>query len=124
MLVLFLIHGIFHHFSHGASESIYSLCYEFNLNNCNFGFAFMNAEEKTPTEGDIMAAVRRASLCRAFTPVLVGSALKNKGVQPLLDAVLNYLPNPGQVDNIALHEKEGFVLVTFIVTSPSCQMPS
>jgi elongation factor G len=67
----------------------------------------MFLEEKTPTEGDIMAAIRRASLCRAFTPVLVGSALKNKGVQPLLDAVLNYLPNPGEVENIALHEKEG-----------------
>jgi len=67
----------------------------------------MFLEEKTPMEGDIMAAVRRASLCRAFTPVLVGSALKNKGVQPLLDAVLNYLPNPGEVENIALHEKEG-----------------
>ncbi|XP_069692230.1 elongation factor G, mitochondrial [Periplaneta americana] len=67
----------------------------------------MFLEEKTPSEGDIMAAIRRACLRRTFTPVLVGSALKNKGVQPLLDAVIDYLPNPGEVENIALREKEG-----------------
>ncbi|PSN32795.1 Elongation factor G [Blattella germanica] len=67
----------------------------------------MFLEEKTPNEGDIMAAIRRSCLRRDFTPVLVGTALKNKGVQPLLDAVLQYLPNPGEVENIALSEKEG-----------------
>lgn len=57
------------------------------------------------TEKDIMDAIRRACLKRKFTPVLVGTALKNKGVQPLLNAVIDYLPNPGEVENYALRAK-------------------
>ncbi|XP_031619076.1 elongation factor G, mitochondrial [Contarinia nasturtii] len=67
----------------------------------------MFLEEKTITIPDIKAAIRRSCLKRKFTPVMVGTALKNKGVQPLLDAVVEYLPHPGEVSNIALVEKEG-----------------
>ena len=42
----------------------------------------------------IKAAIRKATLANAITPVLCGSSFKNKGVQPLLDAVLDYLPSP------------------------------
>ncbi|XP_068567646.1 elongation factor G, mitochondrial [Cebidichthys violaceus] len=61
----------------------------------------MFLEEKIPTNDDLKAAIRRATVQRLFTPVLVGTALKNKGVQPLLDAVLDYLPNPTEVKNYA-----------------------
>jgi elongation factor G len=67
----------------------------------------MFIEEKTPTIDDLKNAIRRSCLKRKFTPVFVGTALKNKGVQPLLDGVLDYLPNPAQVENIALVEVSG-----------------
>ncbi|XP_028139211.2 elongation factor G, mitochondrial [Diabrotica virgifera virgifera] len=78
-----------------------------HLSNCDEHFGEMYIEEKPITEADIKAAIRRSCLKRAFTPVFVGTALKNKGVQPLLDGVLDYLPNPGEVTNYALKEKEG-----------------
>ncbi|XP_019533288.2 elongation factor G, mitochondrial [Aedes albopictus] len=78
-----------------------------HLSNVDESIGELFLEEKTPSEQDIMAAIRRTALKRTFTPVLVGTALKNKGVQPLLDAVLNYLPHPGEVENIALIEKKG-----------------
>ncbi|XP_017853754.1 elongation factor G, mitochondrial [Drosophila busckii] len=64
-------------------------------------------EEKAITESDIKAALRRSCIKRTFTPVLVGTALKNKGVQPLLDAVIDYLPHPGEVENLAFIEHSG-----------------
>ncbi|KAM6932854.1 elongation factor G, mitochondrial [Lycodopsis pacificus] len=66
----------------------------------------MFLEEKIPTKDDLKAAIRRATVQRLFTPVLVGTALKNKGVQPLLDAVLDYLPNPTEVKNYAILNDE------------------
>ena len=67
----------------------------------------MFLEEKEITVNDIKGAIRRTCLKRTFTPVMVGTALKNKGVQPLLDAVIEYLPHPGEVTNVALIEREG-----------------
>lgn len=69
------------------------------------GNAFL--EEKEITIADIKAAIRRQCVSRAFTPVFVGTARSNKGVQPLLDAVVDYLPHPGEVENIANIEREG-----------------
>ena len=50
---------------------------------------------------DIRAAIRRATLALKMTPVMCGSAIKNKGVQLLLDGVVHYLPNPTDVVNEA-----------------------
>ena len=50
---------------------------------------------------DIRAAIRRATLALKMTPVMCGSAIKNKGVQLLLDGVVYYLPNPTEVLNEA-----------------------
>jgi elongation factor G len=47
-------------------------------------------------------AIRRGTLAESFVPVMVGSAYKNKGIQLLLDAVTNYLPDPTEVKNFAL----------------------
>jgi elongation factor G len=58
-------------------------------------------EEKV-TEDLIHEAVRRGTLSQSLTPVFIGSAYKNKGVQPLLDAVTRYLPSPLDVENTAV----------------------
>jgi len=52
------------------------------------------------SEGDLLRAVREAALAAKLVPVMCGSALKNKGVQPLLDAVVNFLPSPEDVPPI------------------------
>lgn len=64
--------------------------------------AFLDDEPISPT--DLEEAVRRATVARKFIPVFMGSAFKNKGVQPLLNAVLNYLPCPTEVSNYALDQ--------------------
>ncbi len=59
-------------------------------------------EEAEITPELIIEAVRRGTIQRKLTPVLMGSAYKNKGVQPLLDAVAHYLPAPYDIKNEAL----------------------
>jgi elongation factor G len=63
-------------------------------------------EEECTTE-DLVPAIRRATVSFKGTPVLLGSAYKNKGVQLLLDAVRDYLPMPAEVENMALDQDHG-----------------
>jgi elongation factor G len=58
-------------------------------------------EGTEPDEEQLVAAIRRATIASAVTPVLCGSAFKNKGVQPMLDAIVDFLPSP--VDIPAIH---------------------
>ena len=61
--------------------------------------------EGTPTEEMIRKAVRTGTLSLELVPVFMGSAYKNKGVQPMLDAVTEYLPAPKDIKNTALDLK-------------------
>lgn len=61
---------------------------------------FLSAKEVTTEE--LSAAIRRATLALKFVPVFCGSAFKNKGVQTLLDGIGHFLPDPTQVENVAL----------------------
>ena len=58
--------------------------------------------EENVTPELIKDAVRKGTISLQLCPVFMGSAYKNKGIQPLLDGVVNYLPNPTEVENVAL----------------------
>jgi elongation factor G len=60
-------------------------------------------EGESFTVEELEAAIRRATLADKLNPVLCGTAFKNKGVQPLLDAVVKYLPSPLDIDAIKGH---------------------
>ncbi len=68
------------------------------------GMKYLEGQE--PTVDEFRAAIRKATLSLNFTPVMTGSAYKNKGVQLLLDAVTYYLPNPTERENIALDQNK------------------
>jgi len=64
-------------------------------------------EGKEPDEPTLKRLIRKAVITGAFFPVLAGSAFKNKGVQPLLDAVVDYLPSPLDVPPIKGIDSKG-----------------
>jgi elongation factor G len=76
--------------------------------------AEMFLEEVEPTEDQLRAAIRRATISLKFTPVFMGSALANKSVQPMLDGVVDFLPNPSEVENLALDQKRNEASVKLV----------
>ena len=87
--------------------------------------------EEALSQEEIISALRKATLSLKATPVLCGSAFKNKGVQPLLDAVIDYLPSPsdmtsvsgkdlkgGEIARVASDEEHFSALAFKIVTDP------
>ncbi len=64
-------------------------------------------EGEEPTEEEIKAAIRKGVLAVELFPVLCGSAYKNKGVQPMLDAVIDFLPAPTDVPAIKGEDEDG-----------------
>src|SRR4249919_466583 len=76
-------------------------------------------EGKEPDEATLKRLIRKAVLGAAFFPVLAGSAFKNKGVQPLLDAVVDFLPSPLDVPPIKGIDSKG----NEVVRSPNDSEP-
>ncbi len=60
-------------------------------------------EGTEPDVDQLIAAIRRATVASAVTPVLCGSAFKNKGVQPMLDAIVDFLPSPVDIPAVIGH---------------------
>ncbi|MBN2440191.1 MAG: elongation factor G [Spirochaetales bacterium] len=68
--------------------------------------------EGTETDTQIIDAIRKGTLSQSITPVFIGSAFKNKGIQPLIDAVITYLPSPAEAQHVALDLDNGEEKVT------------
>jgi elongation factor G len=58
------------------------------------------ADPDSLTEAEVMAAIRKSAINMSITPILCGSAFKNKGVQTMLDAVMAYLPSPMDIEAV------------------------
>ena len=85
---------------------------------------------KEPSEAELIKCIRKGTLAFNFVPITTGSAFKNKGVQPLLDAVIDYLPSPSDLKSIDgtkvgsdekvtinFNEKENFSALAFKVAN-------
>ena len=67
-------------------------------------------EGREPTEAQLKAGIRKATIAMNIFPVLCGSAFKNKGVQTLLDAVVDYLPSPLDIPPMIGHDPENMAV--------------
>ena len=81
---------------------------------------FLN--EEPITIPDIVCAIRRATIARKFSPVFIGSAIKNTGVQSLLDGVCAYLPTPAESEVKAIDTTKP-VSAPHVPLSPAAEAP-
>jgi len=78
---------------------------------CDDEIAEVFLMEEIPDVETLKAAIRRQTIACTFVPVFMGAAFKNKGVQPLLDGVIDYLPEPSEKENFALDRRNDEALV-------------
>ncbi len=88
--------------------------------------AFLDGEGPNVTPEQLRPVIRKATLSLELTPVFVGAAFKNKGLQHLLDGATQFLPNPTEVENKAFEigsgGKENEVILTSDATKPLCAL--
>ncbi|KAF9475039.1 translation elongation factor G [Pholiota conissans] len=78
--------------------------------------------DEAPSNIEIADAIRRATISLKFSPVFMGSAIKNTGVQALLDGVCNYLPNPAETEVLA-HDTNQPSGSAQVVLTPAAEAP-
>ncbi|KAG6856205.1 Elongation factor G, mitochondrial [Tephrocybe sp. NHM501043] len=78
--------------------------------------------DEVPSNTQIHQAIRRSTIGLKFSPVFMGSAIKNTGVQPLLDGVCNYLPNPSEAEVLA-HDTNQPSTAPQVALAPAADAP-
>ena len=94
-----------HPYHAATQEARESLCEAIAEHDDTFMSLFLSADGATIAAAEIRAALRRLVVSNSVIPLLCGSSLRNKGVQPLMDAIVHYAPSPADVTNVRVKVK-------------------